>query len=253
MPVRDWTKVDAGIFHAFHHRWISALSDALNQGVLPAGYYALAEQRAGGLGPDVLTLQGGGASQPNPSDQRGTDGGVAVALARPKLQPTAVTDLEYYRRKQDSLVVRHVSGDRMVAVIEILSPGNKSTTHAFRGLIEKAGRLLENGIHLLLIDLFPPGPRDPQGVHAAVWEAVSGEAYLPPREKSLTTASYEAGLALRAYVRHFAVGDEVPDMPLFLQEDGCVEVPLERTAESAFAVQPARWRRVLDSPAAQAT
>ncbi|HEY2585448.1 MAG TPA: hypothetical protein VGI81_06785 [Tepidisphaeraceae bacterium] len=29
MPVHDWTKVDAGNFHAFHHRWISAISDAL--------------------------------------------------------------------------------------------------------------------------------------------------------------------------------------------------------------------------------
>ena len=37
MPMHDWTKVEAGIFHAFHHRWISAISDALNQGSLPFG------------------------------------------------------------------------------------------------------------------------------------------------------------------------------------------------------------------------
>lgn len=35
MPVHDWTRVEAGIFHAFHHRWISAISDALNEGILP--------------------------------------------------------------------------------------------------------------------------------------------------------------------------------------------------------------------------
>ena len=23
MPVHDWTRVDAGIFHAFHHDWIT--------------------------------------------------------------------------------------------------------------------------------------------------------------------------------------------------------------------------------------
>ena len=33
MPMHDWTKVGAGIFHAFRHRWISAISDALNQGM----------------------------------------------------------------------------------------------------------------------------------------------------------------------------------------------------------------------------
>ncbi len=31
---------------------------SLNRGILPAGFYALEEQVAGGLGPDVLTLKG---------------------------------------------------------------------------------------------------------------------------------------------------------------------------------------------------
>ena len=44
MPVHDWTRVEAGSFHAFHHRWISAISNALTEGVLPEYYYALAEQ-----------------------------------------------------------------------------------------------------------------------------------------------------------------------------------------------------------------
>ena len=49
MPVHDWTRVDAGIFHAFHHRWISAISDVLNEGILPEDYYALPEQHAAGF------------------------------------------------------------------------------------------------------------------------------------------------------------------------------------------------------------
>ena len=53
MPIHDWTRVDAGLFHAFHHRWIDALCDALNGGVLPADYFALPEQRIQGPIPDV--------------------------------------------------------------------------------------------------------------------------------------------------------------------------------------------------------
>ncbi len=53
MPMHDWRKVEAGIFHAFHHRWISELSDFLNGGALPSDYYALPEQVAAGFGPDV--------------------------------------------------------------------------------------------------------------------------------------------------------------------------------------------------------
>ena len=55
MPLHDWTRVDAGIFHDFHTVWIGNLRTRLNSGLLPADYYALAEQIAGGLGPDVLT------------------------------------------------------------------------------------------------------------------------------------------------------------------------------------------------------
>jgi hypothetical protein len=56
MPVHDWTRVEGGILHAFHHRWISAISDTLNEGILPEDYYALPEQHAAGFGPNVLTL-----------------------------------------------------------------------------------------------------------------------------------------------------------------------------------------------------
>ena len=41
MPIHDWTRVDAGIFHAFHHDWITEIARALNRGLLPADYYAL--------------------------------------------------------------------------------------------------------------------------------------------------------------------------------------------------------------------
>ena len=51
MPVHDWTRVDAGIFHAFHHGWITDIGRALNRGLLPQHYYALPEQIAVASGP----------------------------------------------------------------------------------------------------------------------------------------------------------------------------------------------------------
>jgi len=246
MPVHDWTKVDAGIFHAFHHRWISAISDALNQGILPPDYYALPEQHAAGFGPDVLTLHGSRAPEPD-SDTSAHRGGAGLVIERPRLEPTAETDMEFYRRKQNAIVVRHVSGDRVVAMIEIVSPGNKSTRHALRSLVEKAAQLIEKGVHLLLVDLFPPGRRDPQGLHAAIWEEIAGQEYEPPADKPLAVMAYESGLAVRAYVRHLAVGDALPEMPLFLERDACITAPLEQTYQLAFAAQPARWRAVLEA------
>src|SRR5207247_6476085 len=59
MPVHDWNRVTAGTFHDFHLAWIAELRRTLNGGLLPQGYYALAEQVAGEIIPDVLTLQQG--------------------------------------------------------------------------------------------------------------------------------------------------------------------------------------------------
>jgi hypothetical protein len=250
MPIHDWTRVDAGIFHAFHHGWITEIARTLNRGVLPADYYALPEQLAAGFGPDVLTLQGSGengygAGEPRASSSSGEGG---VLLAPPKLQPIGETDMEFYRRKQKVIAVRHVSGDRVVAIIEIVSPGNKAARNPFRAFVRKAAELLSQDIHLLIIDLFPPGKRDPEGIHNEIWQEVAGQEYAPPTNRPLTLAAYETGGPLRAYVVQAAVGDALTDMPLFLEPGQTVTVPLEATYNAAFADVPRRWRRVLEVP-----
>ncbi len=243
MPMHDWTKVEAGIFHAFHHRWISALSDALNGGRLPADYYALPEQVAAGFGPDVLTLQG---EPPGVNSSADGAGSTATLLQRrPRTRFTAETDTEFYRRKKSSLVVRYVSGDRIVAMIEIVSPGNKSNRHAFRAFVDKACELLEYRIHLLIVDPFPPGLRDPNGVHAAIWEQFQEEPFQPPADQPLTVVAYECDFTTRAYMETLAVGQTLPDMPLFLEPNGCIIVPLETTYQTAFTAMPKRWQAVL--------
>jgi hypothetical protein len=54
MPVHDWTRVEAGMFHDFHNAWITELRNALNGGLLPPDYYALGEQHAGHFVGDIL-------------------------------------------------------------------------------------------------------------------------------------------------------------------------------------------------------
>jgi Protein of unknown function (DUF4058) len=251
MPIHDWTRVDAGIFHAFHHDWITELARALNRGLLPDDYYALPEQHAAGFGPDVLTLQGSRDDNGAPAGE--TDGsplcgGTGTKVAAPRLQPVAETDMAFYRRKQKAIAVRHVSGDRIVAMVEIVSPGNKAARNSLRAFVRKAAELLDNDIHLLIIDLFPPGRRDPDGIHNEIWQEVAGEEYTPPPDKPLTLAAYETGTTVRAYVVQVAVGDALIDMPLFLEPGQAVTAPLEATYNAAFADIPRRWRRVLEAP-----
>jgi len=115
--------------------------------------------------------------------------------------------------------------------------------------VEKAAEFLLHGVHLLVVDLQAPGARDPHGIHGNIWDDITGQAHAKP-DKPLTLAAYESGSAggsTRAYVQPVAVGDRLPDMPLFLEPGAHVLLPLNVTYERAFAALPRRWRRVLEA------
>ncbi|MBX9623712.1 MAG: DUF4058 family protein [Gemmataceae bacterium] len=253
MPIHDWTRVSAGTWHAFHLSWIAEIQEALNDGRMPPDYYAQAEQIAGPLGPDVLTLQ-----EPDPPANGvpryrpigGDDGGVAVATAPPRARLTAAAEMNDYVLKRRTLVVRHNSGDRIVALLELVSPGNKAARHALNSFVDKAAEALFRGYHLLVVDLFPPGKRDPHGIHAAIWGEFSDDPDPLPPGEPLTLAAYSAGPVKRAYVEPTAVGRAMIPMPLFLTPEWYVEVPLEETYTAAYRGVPRKWRAVLDAPPA---
>jgi hypothetical protein len=245
MPVHDWTRVDAGIFHHFHIGWLDDLSRALNRGLLPPDYYALAEQMAGMVGPDVLTLQypvksTGFATEP--------DGGIALADSPPRVQFRARAEPDAYAAKARSVVIRHTSRHKIIAICEVVSPGNKNSRHGLRSFVDKAVSILRTGIHLMILDLFPPGPRDPQGIHKAIWDELIDNDFALPPGKPLTLASYIGGLVPEAFVQPTAVGAMLPEMPLFLSPDVYVPLPLEATYQSAWEAVPRYWRDVLTAP-----
>jgi hypothetical protein len=245
MPVHDWTKVTAGVFHDFHHEWITTVKHALNHGVLPPDYYAMADQVAGPGNPDVLGLQRVRRGQPpQPPTGKGT---VVLATAAPRVRfhdRAGGGRRPVHRPKR--VAVRHKTGDRVVALVEIVSTGNKSSRSAVRSFAWKMATFIEDGIHLLVLDLFPPGPRDPKGIHPVIWSPFHKTAFELPAGKPLTLAAYAAGPDPEAFVEPVGVGDVLPDMPLFLTPDDYVNVPLEATYRAACAEMPAVWREVLE-------
>lgn len=250
MPIHDWTRVDAGIFHHFHGSWITEVCRALNAGLLPPDYYALTEQVAGPGNPDVLALRvpGNGVANGPPSADAGPSGGIALKTAPPSARFHDRAENEVYSGKARSAVVRRTNGDQVVAVIEVVSPGNKASQHAFRSFVTKAVEYLDAGVHLLILDLFPPTPRDPQGVHPAIWSNIVDRPFELPADKRMTLAAYDAGPVKQAFVEPVAVGDMLPEMPLFLAPGGHIPVPLEPTYQAAWAEVPRRWQQVLEPP-----
>jgi hypothetical protein len=133
MPMHDWSRVEAGVYHNFRFLWVAAIIDRLNAGLLPRGMIAMAEQFMGGPEPDVTEF--------------------AIPV-----------ETERYAAKANRVVIQHSLG-KVVAVVEVVSPGNKDSRHALRAFVEKTVDLLYDNINLLIIDPFPPSPRDPQGIH----------------------------------------------------------------------------------------
>jgi hypothetical protein len=245
MPIHDWRSVGDDVFHAFHTGWIAELQRVLNRRVLPEGYYALAESHALGMVSDVLALRS--LAMPQNSDGGGPLGATSVAVAPPRTRLTGTAPLLGEQQVARTLVIRSEADSAIVAMVEIVSRGNKKNQRDFDAFLKKLIVALEHGIHFLLIDLQPPTSRDPEGIHVALWEAL-GQA--PPEAipgKPLTLASYAADRPVRGYIEPTAVGDPMPEMPLFLDPQWYVSVPLEETYGEAFLGLPREFRRVLEA------
>jgi hypothetical protein len=214
MPIHDWTRVRANLFHDFHQCWTVALCNALNAGALPHGYFALIEEKPGGWEPN----------------------------------PVPFSEATCYARKANRVTVRNHPAEEAIAIIEVVSPGNKDSPHAVRAFARQAVEFLQVGINLLLVDLFPPGPHDPHGMHKVIWDYLDDEPFELPPDKPLTLASYVAGTETEAYVEPVAVGEALPDMPIFLTPDRYVPCPLEATYRATWDAFPAVLKGPLERP-----
>jgi hypothetical protein len=210
MPIHDWTKVKAGTFHSFHLCWVASMMDALNGGILREGFFALAEQYVDEPQGDVLH----------------------------------VPETERYAQTTNRIAIHHELGN-VVPVIEIVSPGNKSSGKAITSFRDKVTDLIARGVNLLVVDRFPPGPRDPQGIHKVIWDEFGEVPFELPPDKPLTLAAYQTQPERTAYVEPVAVGDPLPDMPLFLDYDFYVNVSLEATYQTTWNLLPKEVRALV--------
>ena len=220
----------------------------MNRGLLPVGYYALAEQLAGNMGPDVLALHALPGPTNGAAERDSPAGGISLAERKPQVRFHARTETETYAGKAKAVVVRHASDHSVIAMVEIVSPGNKSSQSRINSFVRKAEEALAGGIHLLIADLFPPTPRDPEGVHRLIWGDRPDE-FTFSADKPMTCAAYIGDPCPEAFIEPIALTDALPEMPLFLTSEVYVSVSLESTYHAAWAEFPEYWRQVLTSPA----
>lgn len=154
-------------------------------------------------------------------------------------------------RRTNRVSIHHRIGT-VVCVIEIVSPGNKSSELKLLDFVSKNLNYLEAGIHILVADILPPTRRDPHGIHQEIWKEIADpDSEVPPRRKPLTLAAYIASdppedLEIQAIVKAVAVGDTLPDMPAYLGYNRFVPIPLEATYMSAWNSCPFAMRHLIE-------
>lgn len=250
MPLHDWSRVESGIFHDFHTVWIAEIRNKLNAGLLPQDYYALAEQHAGDYVADVLALH----LPPTPEEisrfdltTEETGGGTALAEAPPKIFQHEKIEMQIIDM-QRFLSIRHLSSHRVVALLDIVSPGNKNHQARYDAFVHKTVDAVRRRVNVLLVDVQQTGKFDQDGINASIRNMLSPHSTPiidKPRHSTLASYCPDPPRSVDIYVEHVAPEMPFPDMPIFLNPDRYVNVPLEATSQEAWKGMPSFWRNVV--------
>jgi hypothetical protein len=257
MPIHDWSRLDPGVFHDFHLIWVAEIRNLLNAEILPRPFYAHAEPVVGETEPDLITLQAHLARSdaaegvPDPSGRRllrDDEAGGAVALAPCPVLVQEITPELYVRRARQIVIKDAWQGDSVVAVIEIVSRGNKTSHARVEQFVQKSEAFLERRIHVVIVDLHRPTPLVPLGFHSRIWEDFGHQAPRTPHDRPYSTVSYQVfeDGKLRAHFVPLQLNDPLPAMPVFVRPHEYVPVPLESTYNKCFQNVTWKFREVLE-------
>ncbi len=214
-------------WESFHVNWAGAIADALNESLLPEGYFA--EEHAQ-LGPwveiDVATFADSELSAAR-------TGGTATlphrAWAPPA--PTMVVPAAF-PDSFEVLVFESEGGTRLVAAIELVSPGNKDRAGHRQAFAVKCASYLCQGISLIVIDIVTSRR---ENLHNEIMQ-VLGHApiFALPPETTLYGVAYRPVVRdqheqIEVWPQALEVGQALPVLPLALNAEHCLPIDLEAT------------------------
>ena len=148
-----------------------------------------------------------------------------------------------YAKRAHRVVIRHGRG-KSSRSRDPLS-GEQGQPRSLRSFVEKAADILNQGVNLLVVDLFPPTPRPPGHSQGHLGRTRRRAVRAPPG-KPLIVASYVGGDIPTAYVESVGVGDALPSLPIFLSQTRYIPAPLETTYQEAWAVFPAMLKELIE-------
>ena len=226
MPLHDWTKLRG--WSGLHIYWMVNICDDIKT-KLPEGFRAY-------LGSSPIVAIDDPPGQPDVS-VRQTNGGTQGTLESGEsdpFQPDWEGQVATIEAETSVYIERN---GRLVAAVELISPGNKDGSEKKANYTARYLGYLTNGVHLLFVDLHP------RPFAFSFADEIAKRLQLPqqpslqaPYAISYRVHSDSSGETALA-VRHFAlkVGDVLPSAPLAIGFPDVAIVDLEGTYRKAAA------------------
>lgn len=215
-------------WESFLSNWATRIADALTERWLPPGY--IAEEYVH-LGPPVEI------------DVAAFDQGVpaegAVATLGAKVWSPPAADASLPAVFPDTFEVRVLStetGPRLVAAIELVSPGNKDRPAERTAFATKVASFLYQGISVIVVDIVTNRRANLHNEVMRVMEVADGPGL--PTEANLYAVAYRplrrgASNEIDVWRSPLALGAVLPTLPLGLRADVVIPVDLEATYAEA--------------------
>ena len=230
MPLLDHFHAPLSITHpwkGFHSSWANAITNQLNE-VLPEGYYAIPEVPLGDqVEIDVATLE-------RANGESGAGPATAVwAPARPRL--SAAVDFSRVHAVEVH-VFQDLGGPQLRAAIELASPANKDRPRSRLTFAAKCVGYLERGVGVVVIDTVLGRQANLHAEIAQVLEVGERLAWHSPSHLyavAYRRASSRGQDRVEAWPKKLTLGAELPTLPLWIDADYCLALPLEASYAAA--------------------
>jgi hypothetical protein len=214
-------------WEALPTRWASALADYLNQDWLPESLFAEPQATLPGqLQVDVATLE-------EAQDFHGGNG-PATALRTWTAPPAQWTIPAVFPESFEVQVIHAEAGPRLVAAIELVSPGNKDRPETRRAFAAKCVGYLSQGIAVIVIDVVTSRHGN---LHHETIDLLSRNDARFPSDTPLYAAAYHPlrrgdSDEIDIWPATLQIGAPLPTLPLFAL-DFAIAVDFEATYREA--------------------
>ncbi|HEY7329975.1 MAG TPA: DUF4058 family protein [Gemmataceae bacterium] len=216
-------------WESFHSSWATRIADALTERWLPPNY--IAEEHTH-LGPsieiDVATFE-------RETTTAGAETNGGVATAGPKVWAPPSADGSFAAVFPDTFEIRVLctdTGPKLVAAIELISPGNKDRASERRAFAIKCASYLYQGISVIIVDIVTNRRAN---LHNEILDLMKGvdSLQLPP-ESNLYAVAYQPLRrgkedVIDIWRSPLELGRALPTLPLGLRADFVIAVNFEET------------------------